>query len=290
MKTILITGATGFLGSHITRALHAAGHRVIIIKRATSRLERIEDITQDLAIFDIEDGPETVFKDMDKIDAIVHTATSYGRHGETISQIFEANTAFPLRLLEVAIRSKRDTFINTDTILNKYLNNYSLTKRHFTEWGRYLADNGDLRFINIRLEHMYGPGDDPSKFTTHVIRSCMQNVPELKLTPGEQRRDFIYIDDVVAGYMRLLQVVEGVPPGFSQYDLGTGEAVTIRHFVETVHRLTGSSTTLDFGGVPYRKNEIMCSEADVAPLRNLGWCCKTSLEDGILKTINKEST
>ena len=290
MKTILVTGATGFLGSHITRALHAAGHRVVIIKRATSRLDRIEDIAQDLAMFNIDDDPEVVFKAMDKIDAIVHTATSYGRQGETVSQIFEANTAFPLRLLDVAIRFKTETFINTDTILNKYLNNYSLTKRHFMEWGRYLADNGKLAFINIRLEHMYGPGDDSSKFTTHVIRSCMQNIPELKLTPGKQRRDFIYIDDVVAGYMRLLQIVEGAPPEFSQYDLGTGEAVTIRHFVETVHRLTGSTTTLDFGGLPYRKNEIMCSEADVAPLRNLGWCCKTSLEDGILKTINEEST
>ena len=63
-------------------------------------------------------------------------------------------------------------------------------------------------FINMRLEHFYGPGDADSKFTAHVMNSCLRNVPELKLTLGEQRRDFFYIEDVVSAYLIILEKIE----------------------------------------------------------------------------------
>lgn len=289
MKTVLVTGATGFLGSHLCHGLLNSGYRIGIIKRQTSNLSRIQDIVTDLAVFDVDDGPEAPFKALGKVGAVIHAATSYGRQGETINEIFEANTAFPLRLLETAANYKTKSFINTDTVLGKFMNPYALAKHHCADWGRYFSATGKVGFTNVRLEHMYGPGDDASKFTTHVIRSCMENATELKLTPGEQRRDFIYIDDVVSGYMKLIALAEGSEIAFTQYDLGSGNAVSIRQFVETVRRITGSSTRLNFGAVPYRVNEVMNSEADTAPLLALGWRCKTSLEEGIVKTIQQEN-
>lgn len=288
MKTILVTGANGFLGSHLVRALLDDGYRVAILKRTTSKLDRIEEYVNQIAMFNIEDGVDTPFNVMGTIDAVIHTATSYGRHGETPYQIFEANTAFPLRLMENAVSNGTDLFINTDTILDRFINHYALSKSHFAEWGRQFASSGKIAFANIRLEHMYGPGDDATKFTTHVIRSCVTNVPQLNLTPGEQRRDFIYIDDVVVGYMQLLRSLDAKKHEYSQFDLGSGKAVTIRQFVETVHRITCSTTKLNFGALPYRNNEIMSSEADISTFQSLGWECKTSLEEGIRRTIKQE--
>jgi nucleoside-diphosphate-sugar epimerase len=54
------------------------------------------------------------------------------------------------------------------TILNEYISTYALSKHQFAEWGKSFANSGALKFINIRLEQLYGPGDDANKFTTHV--------------------------------------------------------------------------------------------------------------------------
>jgi nucleoside-diphosphate-sugar epimerase len=135
---------------------------------------------------------------------------------------------------------------------------------------------------------MYGPGDDESKFTTHVIKSCLANVPELKLTAGEQKRDFIYIDDVISAYMILLEKAKQQTENFQEYDLGSGKAIKIREFVEIVHKITQSCTKLNFGVLPYRENEIMQSEADITSLMSLGWLCQTSLIEGIKKIVQSD--
>ena len=284
-KQILLTGATGYLGSHLAHAFVAAGHRVAVLKRVSSSLARIEALLPQLQLFDIEDGLEAPFLAMGRVDAVIHAATCYGRNGENSAAIFAANTAFPLRLLEVAATFKTAVFINTDTSLDKYLNAYALSKKQFMEWGRFYAARNMLRFLNLRLEHFFGPKDDDTKFTSHVIRSCLANVPELKLTPGEQIRDFIYIDDAVSAYLLLLEKLGQLSEQFVELDVGSGEAISIRAFVEKIHQLTGSETELKFGAVPYREGEVMYSNADTEFLKGLGWQCQVSLEQGIVKTM-----
>ena len=133
----------------------------------------------------------------------------------------------------------------------------------------------------MRLEHFYGPEDADSKFTTHVINSCLKNVPELKLTFGEQKRDFIYIDDVVSAYLIILEKIEEFQDFFNEFHVGSGAAVSIRDFVEKVHQITESQTHLAFGSIPYRTGEMMSSNANVEPLAELGWFCKTNLDQGL---------
>jgi nucleoside-diphosphate-sugar epimerase len=152
--------------------------------------------------------------------------------------------------------------------------------------GKRLVSGTKLRFVNVKLEHMFGPQDDDSKFTTRVIQSCLANVESFDLTPGEQRRDFIYIDDVVAGYTILLREVSQLPLGFTEYELGSGNAVSVREFVESVRRIAGSSTDLRFGAVPYREGEVMLSCADTSRMRALGWQPGWSLEDGLRETLS----
>ncbi len=285
-KKVLLTGVTGYLGSHLAKALVEAGHSVVGLKRQTSSLHRLATLLPKLTLLDV-DGADLpgLLGQQGKIDAVIHTAASYGRKGEGNSQIVEANLSFPLRLLDAAVAAGIPVFINTDTALDKFLNAYSLSKTQFAEWGGYVARQQKIRFINLRLEHFYGAGDDQTKFTAHVINSCLNNVPELRLTPGEQRRDFIYVDDVVAAYMVLLGKQESLNGWHLEFDVGSGEAVTIRQFAELVQRLTASRTHLNFGALPYRDGEVMLSQADVKPLQELGWRCTHTLEQGLKRVI-----
>lgn len=288
-KRVVLTGATGFLGSHLAAEMHAAGHEVIALKRKSSSLQRVSGIASKLTMVDIEgmdfDG---LFADFGEVDAIIHTATSYGRNNESVSEIFTANTEFPLRLLDAGNRAGVRAFLNTDTILDKYLNLYAFSKNQLLQWGKFFSMQEKITFWNLRLEHFYGPGDDATKFTAHVINSCLNNVPELNLTLGEQRRDFIHIDDVVSAYMILLANIEKSDKTLMEFDVGSGSSVSIREFVESVHAITQSSTRLNFGALPYREGEIMQSAADVRGLVAMGWQCRHDIQSGIRKVIDIE--
>lgn len=286
-QTILVTGATGFLGSHLVKGLLKQGHKVIIMKRSFSNTWRLQEILPLLISYDLDTTDFTQpFQDIPSIDAIIHTATCYGRKKENVSYLAQTNTLFPLQLLETAIQYNIPTFINTDTVLDKFLNPYSLSKKQLREWGQYFANLEKIRFVNIKLEHMYGEDDDDSKFTSYVIKSCLNNVKKLELTAGEQKRDFIYIEDVVSAYLILLDQAHQQSGYFQDYELGSGEAVSIRELVEMIHKMTQSRTKLNFGVIPYRPQEVMHSQADISQLTSLGWQLQSTLEQGLLSTIN----
>ena len=288
-KKILLTGATGFLGSHLAKALLSAGHEVVALKRKSSSLSRIESISDELTLVDIDGlNYDALFAHHANIDAILHTATAYGRSNETVSEIFETNTVFPLKLLDAGSRAGIKVFINTDTILNKYLNQYALSKNQFLQWGKIVAKQKNIRFLNAKLEHFYGNNDTPTKFTAQVINSCLGNTPELKLTLGEQKRDFIHIEDVVSAYIILLNQSDSVEAFFAEYEVGTGISVSIRDFVTTVHQLTNSKTHLAFGSLPYRDGEVMNSEVNTDRLMALGWTCTFDITTGLQKVIEQE--
>lgn len=284
---VLVTGASGFLGSALVRGLAAAGHEVVALLRATSSDWRLSPLPTSVTLLraaDTEAAAQAVRAA--GVDAVIHTVCNYGRSGGSVAAVAGANLGFSLAVLEAAIDAGVPLFLNTDTVLDRYTNAYALSKKQFAEWGRWLAGQGRIRFCNLLLQHMYGPFDDASKFSTHVLRSCYGNVEALALTPGQQRRDFIHIDDVVEAYRCVLEMAQDIP--WQEIDVGSGEAPTLDEFVRLVHRLTGSSTRLDFGAVPYRAGEVMCYVADTAVLRRLGWRPRYTLEDGLRQTLDME--
>ena len=288
-KKILLTGVTGYLGSYLANALVSSGHEVIGLKRKSSSLRRVKSISSKIKLVDVEALDYEVFFQVNKnIDIIIHTATCYGRNYESVSEIFSANTVFPLSLLDAGSLSGVQFFLNTDTILDQYFKLYALSKNQLLQWGKFFSKQGGIRFVNIRLEHFYGPDDDPSKFSAHVINSCLRNTPELSLTKGEQKRDFIYILDVVSAYMVILEKMDSFDSSFVEFDVGSGKSVSIREFVETTHNLSSSETILAFGAIPYRQGEVMNSEADISKLKALGWQCKYDIEEGLKQVIDHE--
>ena len=290
MQRVLLTGASGFLGSALALHLSNAGHRPSLLLRPTSRLDRLKGQVSSFEICRCRSDAEICdYVAEIQPDVVIHTACAYGRNEESGLELLDANVRFGLNILQGLLKTKKPTtFINTGTVLSPGVSPYALTKDQFVQWGRAIAtrDNA-LRFVNVKLQHMYGPGDDLSKFTTHVLHACNRNEPTLKLTAGEQARDFIYIDDVVTAYSTLLMHCNKLEP-VSDIDVGSGTAPTIRYFVETVHSLTASRTKLLFGALPYRANEAMHCQADIFRMTGLGWAPKYDLEAGLKKTIELE--
>lgn len=284
---ILLTGATGTLGSYLAAGLVAAGHQVVAIKRKASSLDRIDRVRPSIVFYDIERlDLSSLFSEHGQVDAVIHAATCYGRKNERPSHLSDSNTLFPLRLLEMSMEFGVPAFINTGTTLDPRVNPYALSKFQFTEWARSLVDAKRIRFLDVQLDHIIARDDDQTKFTTWVVSSCLRNVDRIPLTKGEQQRDFVAVEDVVSAYVLLLKKADLISGGFNRIPIGSGRCVSIRHFVEKVHQLTNSTSRLDFGAVPYRDHELMVPNLDLSILRGLGWQPAFPLETSIQSLID----
>ena len=125
---VLLTGATGFLGSHILKGLVEQNIETVVLKRSFSNDNRIDKYRAQYKAYYVDRiSLQEIFEKESIIDAVIHCATNYGRKNEKVSEVFQSNVVFPLQLLEIA------TFFNTDTALNKtesvkgYMQNYILT-------------------------------------------------------------------------------------------------------------------------------------------------------------------
>lgn len=287
--TILLTGATGYLGGWLLREFLDQGHFVVCTKRSASSLARINAENSKVQFIGIDKSElEAAFAKF-RPDVIVHAATCYGRNGEGAQEIVKSNLLFPLSLLETAQNFGTKVFINLDTVLEKDVSSYALSKAQFQDW--LLRYSHSMVCCNMALEQFYGPFEDKSKFVSYIISSLLNNVDQIPLTEGLQIRDFVFVKDVVSAISTVLAVAVGFSDGFYQYDVGTGAAVSVRSLVELVKNLTkNTKTQLNFGAVAYRKNEMMVSNPDLSMLLNLGWKPKYSLKEGLLQTIESEQS
>ncbi len=287
---ILITGASGFLGSTLAHRLSGKTHHISLLVRKNTNLLRLGDLTPyNIGRCETDDEIKQFISSVCP-DIVIHAACCYGRHGESMLQIVDSNFWFGTVILN-ALKDlkKKITFINSGTVLSRDVSLYALTKIQFEEFGEHTVNSSDcnMQFINIKLQHMYGPGDDASKFTTHVIYACKNNVQTLPLTLGEQRRDFIYIDDVVDAYVKIIENLT-IFNVYQEIELGSGVSPRVREFVEMAHKITNSKTKLLFGQLPYRENDVMCMVANIGGLKRLGWAPNFDIEAGIKKIIEMD--
>jgi CDP-paratose synthetase len=288
---ILITGASGYLGSKLTKRLVSDDHKVTILLRETSSLSRLSSCSDNFIIERFSDLSE-VHKIIKRVEpeVIIHTACLYGRNGELIYDLLEANLLFGITIIDAIIQLDLSVkFINTDTCLNADLNAYSLSKSQFTSWGRAnsIVSLSPLTFINVNLQQFYGPGDDVSKLPNFILQKCFDNSEDIELTNGTQLRDFIYIDDVVEAYNKIILNLHNLE-GFVQIDLGSGISVPVRKFIELIHLESKSTCKLKFGSIKERLGEPGECIAFPNLLYELGWKPAHSLTEGIKLMVSIE--
>lgn len=290
---VLLTGATGFIGSHILMALHEAGHDITVIKRSTSVVPAHIEIINNVSWYDNDENLYSKLKSLERFDVIVHLATNYGsKKGDWVG-IENDNVGFPLFLLQFAMGNGCKLFINTDSFFSRrvysyaHMEEYILTKQCFSMWGVLVTRKiPDFCFVNARLEHVYGPGDGAEKFTMWLLKNLITNKKEINLTACDQKRDFIYIDDVVGAYLSIMNNAASLK-GYCEIGIGSGNSVPLKDFVLTAKNITGSGAKLLFGAVPQRQGEIMHSQADPLILNSFGWKPEIDLIEGINRTVKK---
>lgn len=290
MQNILITGGSGFLGSNlIKKLLKRKNLKIFILVRKETNFLRLNSIKNKITHINLNKNLESFFYKY-KFHTIIHCATDYGRGAKKSKlDIINANLILPLTLIELAIKFKVKTFINTDTFLPKDMSEYSLSKDHFYQWFKYYSKK--ITCINIKLEHFFGPGDNKTKFVIFIILKLIQKTKYINLTKGEQKRDFIYIDDVIEALEKIILFSNKKKKGFYKFEIGTGKSISIKKIVLLIKKLTKNKITkLNFGKKPYRKNEFMNAKVNIELLKSINWKPKTTLMDGISKTIKYYNT
>ena len=287
-KQILVTGANGFLGSNISSYFLRQGYEVYGLVRKNSNLDRLSGILNSshfhlLIIDELSD-----FERQGNLPQIaIHTATLYGRLNESEAEIDEANHVFPMRIL--ALKGLK-AFINSDTFIpdsyekgdRYYL--YAKTKKDFLQEAKSYSKTHGIQLVNLRIYQMFGPHDNATKFLPNIITQLLEQKSSIDLTLGQQKRDFIYIDDVVKAFAC---AVEKLPVfgDYEHFEIGTGESISIKQAVETLASISGYLGELNFGALPYSNNELMDSKADLSNNAKLGWKAETGLAEAFNKTI-----
>ena len=289
-KVILITGGTGYLGSHLAFALANYNTKLIVIKRKNSSIDRLQNILNKIIFYDVESiDVEALFK-LHAPDVVINCMVNYSDNPKDFTEIINTNLFFPTKLLQCCVNSKKKLiFVNADTTLNRKINAYALSKKQFLEWGKFLAKYS--LFFNVCLDHFYGPHDQHFKFYVKLIHNLLSKVDSIDLTSGEQKRDFTYIDDVVNAFIAIIKHAISLYPnvGFHNVEVGSGNVVTIRALASLIKEITkNTNTALNFGALPYRLHEQMECTICSDKLRSYGWAPKYTLEQGLRKTISAE--
>ena len=282
-----MTGGTGFLGSNlINKWIKNKKYKLFILHRSKSNFERIpEENLKKIYKINIDHNElNDIFKKK-RIDAVVHCATNYGLKKKNISEIIQPNLILPMKLLDVAKNNKVRVFLNTDSVLNKNISNYTLSKYHFAEWLKLFSK--DFYCCNIKIEHFFGPKDDESKFVIHIIKSFLKEIKFINLTKGNQKRDFIFINDVVSAIDKILNFSLKQKKGHDVFEIGSGHNISIKKIVLMIKKLCNNKKTiLNFGKIKMRKNELLKVKLNLKKLKNLNWKTKYKLEESLKKTIN----
>ena len=292
-KKVLITGATGFLGSSLLR------RRELETQLYPTALKKGRDQGVTIEGMDLTNFSEVnkVIKKV-KPDIIYHLGAivNLARDFQVAQKCIEVNIRGTLNLLEALrnIKLERFIFANTEETYGEgplpYHENqtvnppspYAVSKIAGEYFSKIYAKTFGFKLISLRIGTMYGPGQLKDRFIPQIIIRALKN-EDIPLTSGKKKRDYVYIDDVVDALVLTKDV--SLSGDFVIVNIGGGVSYTLRELVKRILEITGSKSKILFGKIAERVLEADEWLMDIDQARQLlHWKPKTSLEEGIKKT------
>jgi nucleoside-diphosphate-sugar epimerase len=298
----LVTGAAGFIGSHLSAALLDRGAQVVgldcftdyyarSIKEANLDVNRsrdgfsfIEARIQDVELPQVLDGITHVFH----LAAQAGVRKSWGRdfqiytenNIEASQQLLEACAGRPLHRFVYASSSSlygdNTAIPMQETALPQPVSPYGVTKLAAEQLCYLYFVNHGVPATSVRYFTVYGPRQRPDMAFNRFIRAALNGDPITLYGDGEQTRDFTFVADAVAATMAAGD--RGVPG--RAYNIGGGSRVTVNHVLDVIGRLAGRP--LDVRREPTQKGDMRDTFADTALAKaDLGFAPQVSLADGI---------
>ncbi len=294
----LLTGATGFIGSHVARGLLRDGHEVHALIRPGSSPARILDVLPSLQVIsaDVLDT-RVLAQHVQRIqpECCIHLAwyVEPGKYLSAPQNLDYLCASVELAKALAAARCQRlvaaGTCFEYDTDLGTLSESSATRPRHLysaSKLALYTALDAFARTVNMefawtRFFYQYGPFEDPSRLVSHVIHSLLRG-ETARLTAGEQVRDFLHVEDVASAVCRV-----AASDLTGAVNIGSGKPVTVREIAMSIGRQLNRTDLLALGAQPYGPQEPMYILADTTKLRNgVGWQPRFDLDAGLRQTIS----
>lgn len=288
---ILVTGATGFIGTNLTRELRKE-HNLFILGQFEGDPEKL-NLTGYIMNDDINKLADYIKSN--QIEGVIHLASLYltVHTPEQIKDLVSSNVYFGTAVLEAAsLAGTVKWFLNTGSIWQNYnvkgmeynpVNLYAATKQAFIDMAKYYTDVFKIRFCTLKLCDTYGPNDTRRKIFK-LFKDYSESGEVLKMSPGEQLIDLLYITDIVAGFAQLVKLLSEGADLNPEYVLSSGRQIPLKELASLFVKVSGRNLNIEWGGLPYRKREVMVPwKGEIVP----GWKAKVSIEVGIFEFLNE---
>jgi nucleoside-diphosphate-sugar epimerase len=288
-RIALVTGATGFIGSRLTRRLAHQGWNVHVVTRQSSRLDCLQDVLDRITVHRHDGTTECMAETVQSVtpDTVFHLASlflSTHRQADVIPLI-DSNVAYGTQLVEAmtAVGCKR--LVNTGTTWQHYQSTsyrpvclYAATKQAFEAILAYYVDAAALSVITLQLPDTYGERDRRRKLIP-ILSEAAETGEILNMSPGEQWIDLVHVDDVVEAYLVAEHLLDSRSSQHSDYLITSGNPLRLRDLVAMYENAVNKTVSIRWGARPYREREVMipCQHGVVLP----GWRPRVSLVDGL---------
>lgn len=292
-RTALLTGATGYVGTHLTRRLIGAGWTVHALVRPTSRALPVAEAGAHVHAVDERGVWEAVSGA--RPDVVIHLASEFQREDTPAAaeRLVATNVLFATGLVEAALAAGCTRFVNTGTFWQhcntagyEPVDLYAATKQAFEDLLLYYHKVRGLSCVTLKLYDNYGPADPRRKIVNLLIDSCLSGV-RLHLSPGEQTLDLTHIDDVADAFMAAADFVAVAPAPVWDVGFVSGERMKLKDLVSAVRKAAGTSArcSIMLGSRQYRCREIMEPVAGPAGAALRGWTPRLRLAESLPSLI-----